>query len=144
MRTLVALSMLALVTVAAGAQEGKRIPDDSVELTVIGCLKGRVLTTRPAREVDVQSGPNVGERTFWLNGKRDVMAEVKKRSRHLVEVVGVVKRSDLDDKGVKTGRIAVSGGPPVAGTGRPTTGAENVPVMDVSAVRVRGTSCEVD
>ena len=70
------------------------------------------------------------------------MDEVKKRNKQLVEVVGLVKRSALDDKGVKSGRVAISGGSPVAGSGNIPTGVDNTPVMDVSAIRLRATSCD--
>ncbi len=136
--------LVAVLFAVSAAQEGQdrpKVPKDSVELTVIGCLEGRILSTVERREVDVQRGPNVGARTFRVNGKKEVMDEVKKRNHQLVEVVGLVKRSSLDDQGVKSGRVAISGGPPVAGTGRLPTGAENVPVMDVSSVTLRATSC---
>lgn len=123
-------------------QEGEkkpRVPEDSVELTVIGCLKGRVLKTVEGRQKDTESGPYVGERTFRLAGKKDVMKTVTEHDRHLVEVVGIVRRADLDDKGVTIGRIAISGGPPVADR-RPDPAA-NVPVMDVESVRLRARSC---
>jgi hypothetical protein len=110
MTTVLAVFVWALTTVPLAPQEKPKIPEDSVELTVVGCLKGRVLTTVVPREADVQRGPNVGERTFRLNGKRDVMDEVKRRNRQLVEVVGLVKRSSLDDKGIKSGRVVVRGG----------------------------------
>jgi hypothetical protein len=140
--TLVVMLALALAGAQVEPQEKPRVPEDSIELTVVGCLKGRALTTVPPREADVQRGPAVGERTFRLNGKREVMDEVKKRNRQLVEVVGIVKRSALDDRGLKAGRVAISGGSPVAGSGSLPTGIENVPVMDVSAVRLRATSCD--
>jgi hypothetical protein len=138
---LVLVLALGLAGLRVESQEKPRIPDDSVELTVIGCLKGRALTTVDRRDVDVERGPYVGERTFRLNGKRDVMDEVKRRNRQLVEVIGVVKRSALDDKGVKSGRISISGGSPVAGGGRIPTGVDDVPVMDVTSVRMRATAC---
>jgi hypothetical protein len=141
MTTVLAVFVLALTTVQAEPQDNPKGPADSIELTVVGCLKGRVLTTVPPREADVQRGPNVGERTFRLNGKREVMDEVKRRNKQLVEVVGLVKRSSLDDKGIKSGRVAITGGAPVAGSGNLPTGVDNTPVMDVSAVRLRETSC---
>jgi hypothetical protein len=131
---------LALAGAQDSRQEKPRVPEDSVELTVIGCLKGRVLSTIEERQADVESGPYVGERTFRLAGKRELMDEVKKHDRHLVEVVGIVKRSSLDDKGVKAGRVTFGGGSPVAGRGIPSP-AENVAVMDASSVRLRSTSC---
>ena len=141
MTALAALLMLALTTAQAEPQDKRRVPEDSVELTVVGCLKGRALTTVPQKEADVQRGPNVGQRTFRLNGKRDVMDEVKKNDRRLVEVVGLVRRAALDDKGVKVGGVAVSGGSPSARGGGIPTGVESVPVMDVTSVRQRAASC---
>ena len=141
MTTLVVGLFVALAGAFSAPQEKPRVPEDSVELTVTGCLKGRVLKTIPPAEADVQRGPNVGERTFRLAGSREVMAEVKKRDKQLVDVIGIVKRSALDDKGIKGGRVAISGGSPAASSGRLPTGAENVAVMDVSSVRPRATSC---
>ena len=142
---IVLASLLTLTLATQAESQEKKIPEDSVELTVVGCLKGRAFTTVTQREADVQRGPNVGERTFRLSGKKDVMDEVKKLDRRLVEVIGIVKRSSLDDKGVRVGGVAISGGPPVArsGSGAPT-GVENVAVMDVTSVRQRAASCSVE
>jgi hypothetical protein len=122
-------------------QEKPKVPKDSIELTVIGCLKGRVLTTIDERQADVESGPHVGERTFRLAGKRDVMNEVTRHDGHLVEVLGIVKRSALDEKGIKVGRVTIAGGSPAAARPGIPTGADNVAVMDTTAVRLRSTSC---
>jgi hypothetical protein len=145
MITLVALFTLSLTAAQAEPQDKPTVPQDSVELTVVGCLKGRAFSTVPQREADVQRGPNVGQRTFRLAGKREVMDEVKKLDRRLVEIVGIVKRSSLDDKGVKIGGVAISGGSPVAGSGGGVpSGTDNVPVMDVTSVRERAASCKVE
>jgi hypothetical protein len=144
MTILAALLTLAL-TAQVEPQDKPRVPEDSVELTVVGCVKGRAFTSVPQREPDVQRGPNVGQRTFRLAGKKDVMDEVKKLDRRLVEIVGIVKRSALDDTGVKVGGVSISGGPPVqrSGGGVPT-GVDNVPVMDVTSVRQRAASCSAE
>ncbi|HET7219862.1 MAG TPA: hypothetical protein VFJ02_17515 [Vicinamibacterales bacterium] len=122
-------------------QEKPRVPKDSIELTVIGCLKGRSLTTVENRQADVESGPYIGARTFRLAGKRAVMDEVKRQDRHLVEIVGIVKRSDLDEQGVKVGRVTIGPGSPASGTRSIPSPADNVPVMDVESVRMRAESC---
>jgi len=142
MTALVALFALALASPQANPQEKPRVPDDSIELTVTGCLKGRVLTTVARRAGEPERGIYVGERTFRVNGNKEVMDEVKKRNKQLVEVVGLVRRAALDDKGIKSGRVAISGGSPVAGSGNIPTGVDNTPVMDVSAIRPRATSCD--
>ncbi len=136
--------MLMLAIALAGAQEDRqekpKVPKDSIELTVIGCLKGRVLKTVANRQADVESSPFVGERTFRLAGKRDVMDEVKKHDGHLVEVVGLVKRSALDDDGVKIGPATVRPASPQGG--RMPSPAEHVDVMDATAVRMRSAACQ--
>ncbi len=125
----------------APPQEKPKVPKDSVELTVIGCLKGRVLKTTGERKTDVESGPYVGERSFHLVSKKKETDEIKRQQGHLIEVTGIVKRSSLDDKGITAGRVSISGGSPVAGTHAMPSPAANVIEMDVSSVRFRATSC---
>jgi hypothetical protein len=142
MITLAALFvLLALGAPQESVQEKPKVPKDSVELTVIGCLKGRVLKTVENRQKDVESGPYVGARSFHLASKKKVSDEIKRQQNHLVEVTGLVKRSSLDSKGITAGRVAIGGGSPVAGTRSMPSPAENVIVMDVSSVRLRSTSC---
>ena len=125
-------------------QERPKIPDDSVELNVQGCLKGRVLAVSDTRETDTQSGPIVRGKSFRLAGKGDVMKDVKKEDGSFVEVTGVVKRSALDSKGVKVGkRVAVGGGSPVSGTHAIPDPVADVAVMDISSIRHRSSSCAV-
>jgi hypothetical protein len=138
MAPIVMALVLALTAPQETKQEKPRVPKDSIELTVIGCLTGRVLKTVESRQQDVESGPYVGERTFRLAGKKDVMENVKKHNGHLVEVVGIVRRSDLDEKGMKIGGATVSAASPIAGRPSP---ASNVVVMDVESVRLRVSSC---
>ncbi len=138
--------LLAVALVLPQGQEapkGKpRIPKDSIELVVIGCLSGRVLAIDDVRQTDVESGPVVRARSFRLAGKRDVMNIVKEENHRMVEVTGIVKRSSLIEPGVKIGkRITIGGGNPVAGgRGAPDPG-EYIPVLDLESVQPRGTSC---
>jgi hypothetical protein len=140
--------LLVLVLLGAGSassqetsQEKRKVPKDSVELTVIGCLTGRVLKTVERRQSDTESSPYVGERTFRLASKKALTDEIKKQQHHLVEVTGVVKRSDLDSKGIKAGPFTINGGKPVASTRGMPSPADDVAVMDVSSVRMRSSSC---
>jgi len=135
------LVALALLTPQEAPQEKPKVPKDSVELTVIGCLKGRVLKTVENRQTDVESGPYVGARSFHLASKKKVTDDIKRLQNKLVEVTGLVKRSSLDDKGITAGRVAIGGGSPVAGTRSMPNPADNVTVMDVSSVRMRSSSC---
>ena len=136
------LVVLALAAPQEAPQEKpKKVPKDSVELTVIGCLKGRVLKTTDQRQADVERGPYVGARSFHLASKKPVTEEIKRQQGHLVEVTGLVKRSSLDERGIKIGGATIGGGPPVAASRSRPSPAENVTVMDVSSIRMRASSC---
>jgi hypothetical protein len=125
-------------------QEKPKVPKDSIELVLVGCLKGRVLAVSETRTPDAQSGPDVRAKSFRLAGKKDVMNDVKENDNHLVEVTGIVKRSALSEPGVHVGKgVVITGGRPVAGTGSgaPPPPTDFIPVMDVESVRTRSSSC---
>lgn len=158
-----ALRPLATVTLATGLlaayvalpasaqekaeQEAKKTPKGSTELVVTGCLKGRVFTVtgNPEEGGEISRGPDVRGRSFRVAGKKDVIEEVKRNNGHLVEVVGLVRTSDLaQPAGWTVGRTKVSIGlganpnDPMA-----HNPAANVVVMDVSAVRFVAETCPI-
>jgi hypothetical protein len=143
MTTIVVLFVIGLAAPQERAPQDKpRIPKDSIELVIIGCLKGRVLAVSDVRQPDVESNPDVRARSFRLAGKGDVMKDVKREDKHFVEVTGVVKRSSLAESGFKVGKgIVINGGRPVAGSGGVPAPSEYLPVMDVESIRLRSTSC---
>ena len=73
MKALVVALLLGTAVYQEAPQERPKIPDDSVELVVSGCLKGRVLAVSDTREADTQSGPIVKGKSFRLAGKGDVL-----------------------------------------------------------------------
>ncbi len=147
MMTVLLVVVLALTAPQEREQERPNVPKDSIEVVVTGCLKGRMLAVSDVRETDVQRGPVIKARSFRLAGKKDVMDVVKQEDRHVVDVTGLIKRSALNEPGMKVGKgVTIGGGAPVAGSGgsgmgRPPAPTENIPVMDVTSIRGRGTSC---
>jgi hypothetical protein len=124
-------------------QEHRKVPKDSVEVTVTGCLKGRVLSASDVRQADTTSGPIVRQRAFRLSGPKDLMKEVKDNDGQRVEITGLIRKSALIEPGVKIkgGRVVIGGGSMgTAGAGIPDP-AENTVVMDMSAVQLIGGSC---
>ncbi len=141
-----AASGLALGAATLTAQE-RKVPKDSVELLVQGCLKGRVLTIVEPQEVHGPvRGPNLAGRSFRLAGKKDTMASVKRYDRHLVEVAGLVRQNDVYpvEPGFRAGSARVIiGAPSQAGTaGRPPVGP-GIAVMDATAVRLLSERCPI-
>lgn len=143
MTTAALVLTLALAGIAQETPQEKKVPKDSLMLVVTGCLKGRVLAVSEARREDTQSGPIIKAKSFRVAAKGEVMDDIKRYDNHLVEATGLVKKSALIEPGIKIGKgITIGGGPPVAGSGggRPVP-SEALPVMDVTAVRVRNVSC---
>jgi hypothetical protein len=129
-------------------QEPKPVPKDSVEVVATGCLKGKAFAAVAPREEQIH-GPNVTGRTFRLNGPKDVMKDVKANDGHLVEVVGLVRKRDLQTQGIsgKLGGMRVGIGAP-SGTapmgGGPVTApdpASGVIIMDISSLRPVADTC---
>jgi hypothetical protein len=139
-----ALALMLSAAPQTPQQERPKIPKDSAEVVVHGCLKGRVLAADSARKTDVESGPPLTKHTFRLAGKKDMMRTVKEADGQLVEVTGLVKKNDLaSPPGLKIGntRITVGGGYGSSDPNRRPDPAEGVVVMDVTSVRVAGGSC---
>jgi hypothetical protein len=136
-------ALLALTPAQETPTEHPKVPKDSIELAITGCLTGRVLAVSDVRRPDTESGPPVRSKTFRLAAKGDVMDDVKREDHHTVEVTGVVRKSALIESGVHIGkRVTVGGGNPVAGSpGARPDPPETIPVMDVWSIRMRSSSC---
>lgn len=137
-----ALAPLAAAGASQDDQEHRKVPKDSVQVTVQGCLKGRVLKASDVRETDVQSGPIVRNRAFRLAGPKDLMSTVKENDGGRVEVVGLIKKSALVEPGwkIKGGRIVIGGGTTRGGAAGVPDPADNVVVLDLWSLQVVG-SC---
>ena len=136
------LTLLIALTPSQEGQERPKVPKDSMRLLITGCLKGRLLAVDDARRTDVEGGFPIRARSFRLAGKKDVMDEVKKQDKHLVEVEGIVKQSALAEPGMKVGKgVTISGGPATSSPGRVPPPTENIPVIDVTFVQVKANSC---
>jgi hypothetical protein len=141
------LLVLTLTAVGQQTQEKKKVPDDSVEISARGCLKGRVFAAMARTEDEgVALGPDVGGRSFRVAAPRAVMNEVKKHDGHWVTVVGIVRKTDLSEPmlGTRIGNTRVIVGQPGRDPMRanlPTPAP--VPVMDVSSVQFLGDECPI-
>jgi D-arabinose 1-dehydrogenase-like Zn-dependent alcohol dehydrogenase len=141
--------VLLLVTTTFAAQDPgtKKVPDDSVQVSARGCLKGRVFAAAARTEEEgVQLGPEVGGRSFRIAAPKAVMNDVKKHNGHWVAIVGIVRKSDLSAAmlGPRVGGTRVIVGQPGRDPSRsnlPTPAP--VPVMDVSSVQFLGEECPI-
>ena len=148
-----ALLGVLLVPFAAAAQdqrppETKPVPSDSVEIATTGCLKGRVFTATEPPEENMRKGPNVTGRHFRLNGSKELMNLVKQHDGDLVQVVGLVRKSDAGaaPPSARIGNTQVSIGAPRSGDpmqSARTPISDGIAVMDASSVRFLSDTCPI-
>ncbi|HEY6509292.1 MAG TPA: hypothetical protein VIY56_14830 [Vicinamibacterales bacterium] len=140
--------LLVGVAMAGGvvAAQEKKPPSDSELLSLPGCAKGRtfIVTEGPEhepRQVTVAPG-----RRFRLEGPKDVLNDIKRREGQLIEVTGLVRKSDVAGPGgisAAGGRVQIGAGPPRASMGDPAREpGYNQAIMDVSAWRLLDGSCK--
>jgi hypothetical protein len=139
--TLMVVSAL-LAVLGLQAQESPKVPADSVLVDAPGCLKGRVFTGTPRPEDETTTrGADVTGRHFRLAGPREVMNLIKAHDGHLVQLVGIVRRAALDDRGIQRGRVGI-GAPNVDPTRvNAATMTASADTMDVTSVRFLADRC---
>lgn len=139
------LALLALVlTVPLSAQE-RDVPKDSTRISIPGCAKDRRfivaerLDHEPVR-TDIRPG-----RRFRLNGPKDVLAGIRKQEGSMIEVTGLVRQSDLTERGVGIagGRVRIGGGTPSApmGSGAARDSSYSEAIIDVESWRPLPDAC---
>lgn len=116
-------------------QETRPVPKDSMAVEARGCLKGRVFTaTSPIEHEGALRGPDISGKHFRVNGKKELINQVKQHDGHQVEITGMVRKADLSNEGVgfKVGGarvvIGAQGSNPAAARNTPT--APMMPTMD--------------
>jgi hypothetical protein len=115
-----ALVILASGALAAAAAQEREVPKDSTRITIPGCAKGRSFIVAAREGHDPTSGVLAPGRRFRLSGPKDILKDIEKRERMMVEVTGLVRKAELAGPGgVSTGggRVRIGGGAPQAQVG---------------------------
>jgi hypothetical protein len=113
MPALVALLSL-VVSLTAAAQE-RPVPSDSSRVTIPGCARDRTFVVgQPEGHEIGASGIQPGRR-FRLSGPRRVLDDIRKREATMVQITGLVRKSDLAGPGgvsILGGRVRIGGAMP--------------------------------
>jgi len=110
MRMLAAIAAAAALSAIASAQETKPVPKDSVRVALPGCTKGYVFTAGP-RTVDEPGSFSIREGTHLrMNGPKKLMTEIKAHEGSMIEITGLMKKSQYSP-GVTIGGIRIAPGP---------------------------------
>ena len=144
MRLVLAAAVIASPLVSAASQE-REVPRDSVRVAIPGCAHGRtfIVSDRPEHEpmrTDVVAG-----RRFRLNGRKETLDAIKAREGSMIEVTGLVRKSQLAEPGgiaIAGGRVRIGGTQPRAGTADPRRDPMFYEVvLDVEGWRPLAESC---
>ena len=138
-----ALVVLALVSVSA---QEKEIPNDSTRVSIPGCSRGNAFVVTASPE-PIPGVPGSSCRpSFPADGREgNLLNEIKKREGKMIEVTGLVKKSELRESGIRLGggRVRIGGGSPQAPVSNgPGPGpAEGVAILDVEGWRPLAETC---
>jgi hypothetical protein len=138
--------LLVLLTPGALFAQERKVPGDSVRVSIPGCAKGSAFVVTASPEGDRTSTEVVTGRRFRLTGKKDLLNEIKKREGTMVEVTGIIRKSDLSGPGgisLGGGRVRIGGGPPLdSGVGGPARAPQSAnAIIDVEGWRPLADSC---
>src|SRR3954451_727938 len=82
---------VAVLSIAVSAQEEKKVPKDSVRVSIPGCTKGYVFTVG-ARTADQPGTVNIPEGMHLrMAGPKQLMAEIKAHENSMIEITGLMK-----------------------------------------------------
>jgi hypothetical protein len=126
-----------------GAQE-REVPKDSERLTITGCAYNRTfISASTAEHETIKSGVPEGRR-FRLSGNGKMLDEIKARKGRMVEITGLVKKSDIGDPGglkIAGGRIRIGPQPQSSTADAARDPNYSQAVFDVEGWRVLAEPC---
>jgi len=142
MQALVSVVLLLAAAPLAAAQE-RPIPSDSTRISIPGCPNDRTfIVDEPAGREVTATGIQPGRR-FRLSGPRRVLDDIKKREGTMVEITGLVRKSDVAGPGGVTilgGRVRIGGTAPRDGVRDPMY---NQVVIDVEGFQFLPDRCPI-
>src|SRR5262249_47508355 len=117
------IPVLALAAAVGVSAQEKKVPKDSTRISIPGCSRGSDFVVPASPEAERTSTEIKSGRRFRLTGQRSLLNEIKAHEGTIIEVTGLIKKSDLTPSGVSLGggRVHIGGvnpQDPVSGAGR--------------------------
>jgi hypothetical protein len=138
-------ALLLFCTVVAGAQEQAKVPKDSARIAIPGCARDRVFIVADAPNHEPIGTRMEPGRRFRLSGKKDVLEDIRLREGTMIEVTGLVRKSDLQGPGgvrLFGGRVRIGGAQPQAPLSDIQRNSMYTEVvLDVESYRMLSESC---
>lgn len=123
------------------AQE-RPVPKDSTRLLISGCAHGRAFTVGRDPDGESHSVELAEGMKLRLEGNKKVLNDIKAREGSMVEITGLMRKSDVIQPGIGVagGRVRIAPANPMGRTS-PYDPGPPVPVVDVESFRLLNASC---
>jgi hypothetical protein len=136
--------VVAVSTAGLRAQE-REVPKDSDRVTIQGCARGRNFVVGERKEDQPGTLEIAPGRRFRLNGSKKVLDDIKARERSVIQVTGLVRKSDVNPPqgiAVLGGRVRIGGSVPRDPISDPARDPSyNQAVIDVESWQVLPGEC---
>jgi hypothetical protein len=104
MRIIAVIAVISAVSSGALlAQEEKKVPKDSVRVTVPGCTKGYVFTAGPRTEDQVGRSEIPEGMHLRMNGKKDLISQIRVHEGQMIQITGLMKKGQYNTTGINVG-----------------------------------------
>jgi len=145
MKVITAAIVVIAITSSAMAQE-KKVPKDSMRVTVSGCTKGAMFTAGPRTEDQVGRADIPEGIHLRMNGPKKVMTEIRAHEGQMIRVTGLMKKGQYNEQGIPVGggvRVTpgIGNGGVSVGAGRPSPSVSSVNYIDVESWQTAAGSC---
>ena len=133
---------LAVCGAALSAQETRRVPKDSMRVTVPGCTKGTVFTAAARTEDQVGRADIPEGARLRMNGPKKTMAEIKAHEGERIQITGLMKKGQYNETGVPIGGgVRVTPGSGGVSVGRPSPAVGGVNYIDIESWQPAACNC---
>jgi hypothetical protein len=127
------------------AAQEREVPNDSSRISIPGCAKDRTFVVGSLPEDEPVRSDVAPGRRFRMNGPKKVLDEIRAREGSMIEVTGLVRKSQMAGPGgiaIAGGRVRIGGAVPQSPTASPSQDPMfNVVVMDVESWRLLPGTC---
>ncbi len=104
MRIIAAIAVISgVLSSPLAAQEVKKVPKDSVRVTVPGCTKGYVFTAGPRTEDQVGRSEIPEGMHLRMNGKKDLISQIRVHEGQMIQITGLMKKGQYNTTGINVG-----------------------------------------
>lgn len=140
------IMLLGAVVLASGAialAQEKPVPKDSARLSIPGCAYDRLFIVDVGPEHEMPRSDMKPGRRLRLSGDKKLLAEIKARAGDMIEITGLVRKSDLIEPGVGLagGRVRIMPGRSPVGTTAGRDPGVSQSVIDVESWRLLNSRC---